>query len=214
MAGGCGRTYRIGPRVDPATCNALQDGAAGLLVPDVRLQAGPGLTVTPPADEACPAVWRVDVDGAWAQTGVLEFNQALPVTNRVWHQVTGATPVTIPRAGVWEIDYQVRGAATLTTNATAAQSTGLSTCLYKNGTLMGGSELLVVFHSLAAGDEARQVQATGSRRFVAGAFTAGDQLQLMACQIGAQGTVHVMSNGDGRTYVTASWLGPAGDTGT
>lgn len=211
MTGGCGRTYRIGPRVDPATCNALTEGAAGLLVPEVQLQVGPGLRVTPPADGACPAVWRVDVDGSWMQTGTMTFSHALDGADRVWEVVTPVPALTVPRSGVWVVDYQVRAAATLPAHATASQAAGATAGLYKDGVLIGGSEAIVVYHTLAAGDQAASVQTTASRQFVHG-FTAGQTVQLAAYRIGTTGTVSVVSNGDGRSYVTMHWIGPAGDT--
>lgn len=211
MAGGCGRTYRVDAQVDPAACNALRSGPAGLLVPEVQLQADPGVTVTPPAAEDCPQVWRVGIDGSWAQTPTLTFGHALDGTDRVWEVVTAVPTLTVPRAGVWVVNYQVRGAATLPAHATASQAAGATAGLYKDGVLIGGSEAIVAYHTLAAGDQASSIQTTASRQFVHG-FTAGQTVQLAAARLGATGSVSIVSNADGRSYVTMHWIGPVGDT--
>jgi hypothetical protein len=70
MAGACGRTYRIDPKIDPAACNALTETASGLLVPGTEVTGiAPGtavgtersvdVDVTPPAAGACPENWTV-----------------------------------------------------------------------------------------------------------------------------------------------------------
>lgn len=95
--------YRIDRRIVNSSCNALQETTAGLLVPEVLIEAEPGIKVTPPADGACPAVWRVGVDAAWAQTGTLTFSRNLAGADRTYEQVTEVPAVTIPRAGVWAL---------------------------------------------------------------------------------------------------------------
>lgn len=211
MAGGCGRTYRIDAQVDPAACNALQDGAAGLLVPEVQMVPDPGVTVTPPAAGACPQLWRVGIDGSWTQSGILTFGHALEGTDRVWEPVTEAPALTVPRSGVWVVNYQARAAATLGANASANQAAGATVGLNKDGVLIGGSEAIAIYHTLAAGDQASSMQATASRQFVHG-FTAGQTVQLAAARLGSTGLVSIVSNADGRSYVTMHWIGPTGDT--
>ncbi|CAL9613228.1 hypothetical protein SUDANB1_05671 [Streptomyces sp. enrichment culture] len=70
MAGACGRTYRIDPKLDSSSCNALTETASGLLVPRATVTGiAPGgavstersvdVDVTPPAAGACPENWTV-----------------------------------------------------------------------------------------------------------------------------------------------------------
>ncbi|MET9818332.1 hypothetical protein [Streptomyces sp. NPDC006355] len=213
MAGACGRTYRIDPRVDPAGCNALTAGPGGLLVPEVQLDVGPGLRVAPPADGACPAVWRVDVDGSWAQTPTMTFGHNLTGADRVWEVVTPAPAVTVPRAGAWVVTFTVRAAVNILANASANQAAGVMAGIYKDGVLIGGTELMVIHHTLAAGDQNTAVQTTASRQFVHG-FTAGQTVQLAAARVGTNGSAAIYSSVDGRSFVTMHWIAPAGDTAT
>ncbi|MFF0092679.1 hypothetical protein ACFYSF_22335 [Streptomyces canus] len=211
MAGACGRTYRIDPRLDPAACNALEETAAGLLVPEVLVQVDPGLTVTPPAAGDCPQVWRIGVDAAWVQNGTLNFLHSLTGALRAWETVPEVPLLTIPRAGVWEVNYQVRGVASLPAPGAAASDTGVVAGMYKNGALAPGTEAMVIYHSEGAGDQGKQIQATGSRQFMH-TFAAGDTVGLGAFRLGTFGAAAVVSNGDGRTYISAHWLAPEGDT--
>jgi hypothetical protein len=150
------------------------------------------------------------VDGAWAQTAALAFTHPLDGADRVWEVVTALPAVTIPRAGVWEVNVQARGVAALPAAATAAGS-GVTIGIYKNGALVPGTEALCVFQSEAAGDQGDQVQATASRQFMH-SFAAGDTVQLGAYRLSTTGTASIVSNGDGRTYITAHWVAPEGDT--
>jgi hypothetical protein len=43
-------------------------------------------------------------------------------------------------------------------------------------------------------------------------FNAGDTIQLAARRITTAGSAAVVSNLDGRTYLTAHWLSPSRDT--
>ncbi|WP_327345986.1 hypothetical protein [Streptomyces europaeiscabiei] len=210
MAGSCGRTYRVDPKLDPAPCNALEQTAAGLLVPEVLIEVEPGLTVTPPADGDCPQVWRIGVDAAWVETGSLDFLRSLTGAIRAWEVVTEVPTLTIPRAGVWEVNYQVRGVALLPAPG-AATDTGVVAGMYKNGAVVPGTEAMVIYHSELAGDQGKQIQATGSRQFMH-TFAAGDTVRLGAYRLGTSGTAAVVSNGDGRTHITAHWVAPVGDT--
>jgi hypothetical protein len=146
------------------------------------------------------------VDGAWAQTPTLTFSRTLAGADRAWEIITEVPAVTIPRAGVWEVNVQARAVAALPPAAAAA-----GCGVYKNGALIPGTEALVVFQSEAGGDQGDQVQATGSRQFMHG-FAAGDTVQLGAYRIGTTGTASIVSNPDGRVYVTAHWVAPEGDT--
>ncbi|MET8609814.1 hypothetical protein [Streptomyces misionensis] len=204
MAGSCGRAYRIDPRRDPAPCNALQDGPDGLLVPAVELQAQPGITVTPPAPGACPAVWEIGVDASWAQNGNLTFAHSLTGADRVWERVAEVPTLTIPRAGVWEVDYNARGAVSLP--AATAGAEYVTAGVYKNGALIVGSESLVC-GTAGAGTGG---QATGGLSFLH-PFNAGDTVELWAYRIGQAGTASVVSNPDGRCRLMLHWLAPVGD---
>ncbi|MEU0061619.1 hypothetical protein [Streptomyces sp. NPDC006334] len=152
------------------------------------------------------------VDGAWAQTGVLTFSRTLAGADRAWEVITEVPAVTIPRAGVWEVNVQARGVAALPP-ATVGAGAGITVGVYKNGALIPGTETLAVFQSEAAGDQGDQVQATGSRQLMH-SFAAGDTVQLAAYRIGTTGTTSIVSNGDGRVYVTAHWVAPEGDMPT
>lgn len=197
--------YRIDPRLDPAACNAISQGAAGLLVPKVELQAQPGLTVTAPADGACPAVWEIGVDASWLQNGSLAFNHALTGADRVWERVSEVPTLTIPRDGVWEVDYNARAVASLP--AAAAADLYVTAGIYKNGSLIVGTEALLA-GVIGGGTGA---QSTGGLAFFH-PFDAGDTVELWAYRIGQAGTASVISNPDGRTRIMAHWLAPLGDT--
>jgi hypothetical protein len=149
------------------------------------------------------------VDGSWAQTPVVTFSRSLTGADRVWEVVTESPAITIPRAGVWVVSYQARGVAALPA-AGAAQGIGVVAGLYKDGVLIGGSEVMAAFQADGGSQPATQVQATGSRQFVH-RFTAGQTVQLAAYRIGQTGQASVVSNGDGRCYVTAHWIGPFED---
>ncbi|WP_043627368.1 hypothetical protein [Nonomuraea candida] len=199
------------PVLSPETCNALRCTADGLLVPETGIEAGPGLRVTPPEEGDCPQVWRVDVNGAWTQTSAtLAFRHDLTSGAREWEILTEVPTLTIPRAGVWEVNFQVRGWVSLPAPV-RAQATGVTAGMYKNGTLVNGTELMVVHISEPSGGPGNHVQATGSRQFMHG-FDAGDTIRLAARRTTTAGSAAVVSNLDGRTYLTAHWVAPAGDT--
>ncbi|MTE20280.1 hypothetical protein F0L17_14410 [Streptomyces sp. TRM43335] len=211
MAGPCGRVYRIDPRIAASECNALKETTGGLLVPEVVIEAEPGIRVTPPAEGACPAVWRVGVDGSWMQTPVMNFGHTLSGAHRAWEVVTPVPAITVPRDGVWVVDFQVRGAVNIPASASTNQAAGMTAGLYKDGVLIGGSELLVLHHTLNAGDQNTAAQTTACRQFVHG-FTAGQTVQLAAARLGTTGSVSIYSTTDGRSYITMHWIGPTGDT--
>lgn len=118
MAGPCGRTYRIGPRLDPAPCNALTQTASGLLVPRALLQGvAPGgavsaersvdIDVQAPADGSCPQTWTVGarltpVSGQTSGTAGLGGSPY-----DTW--VPAPASLTLPEAGVYELDANVQG---------------------------------------------------------------------------------------------------------
>ncbi|WP_405961291.1 hypothetical protein OG235_37155 [Streptomyces sp. NBC_00024] len=150
------------------------------------------------------------VDGAWAQTPTLDFLRSLTGASRAWEVVTEMTTLTIPRAGVWEVNYQVRGVSQLPAPGAANTDVGVLSGLFKNGVLVPGTEAIVIYQNEAAGDQGKQIQATASRQFMH-LFAAGDTVQLGACRLGVSGTAAVVSNGDGRTSITAHWVAPEGD---
>ncbi|MFI7467428.1 hypothetical protein [Nonomuraea sp. NPDC049646] len=150
------------------------------------------------------------VDGAWMQSAVTAWNHALIGADRVWEVITELPAITVPRAGFWAVSFQARGVAQLPANMSAAQGLGVTAGLYKDGALIPGSEVIAAFGATGANAPLMQIQATGAREFVH-SFTAGQTVQLAAYRIGAVGSAVVVSNGDGRSYVTAHWIGPAGD---
>ncbi|KAA9379616.1 hypothetical protein F5972_08140 [Microbispora cellulosiformans] len=196
-----GTAAAIGRLPDPAGCNALTETAAGLLVPEVLIEVDPGLAVTPPAAGDCPQVWRIGVDAAWVQNATLTFNHALTGADRVWEKVSEVPTLTIPRAGVWAMDYNARGAVSVPTAAAQYVMTGI----YKNGALIVGTEALIVGIAAANG-----AQATGGLSFLH-PFNAGDTVELWAFRVGQAGASAVVSNPDGRTRITGHWIAPVGD---
>ncbi|MFF5668800.1 hypothetical protein ACFY8S_01465 [Streptomyces hygroscopicus] len=206
MAGGCGRTYRVDPSLDPAPCNALQDTGTGLLVPATVLQGQPGITVTAPAAGDCPQAWQIGVDASWAQNSTLTFAHALNGADRVYEQITEIPPLTIPRAGTWEVDYNTRGVAQIP--AGTAASLYVVAGIYKNGALIVGSEAMLA--GTTGAGSVIQIQATGGMSFLH-PFAAGDVVTLWAYRVGQTGTASIASNPDGRTRISCHWLAPVGD---
>ncbi|MET8746883.1 hypothetical protein [Streptomyces sp. NPDC004728] len=207
MAGTSGQVSLAASQVEvsPDPCNALTNKPGGLFVPAVEIEAGPGLTVTAPASGGCPATWQIAVDASWAQTASLDFNHALNGADQAWERISEIPPLTIPRAGIWEVDYNVRGFVALPAGTAASEY--VSAGIYKNGALIVGTE------GLAAGAYGAgiTIQGTGGISFLH-SFEAGDTMELWAHRIGQTGTAAVMSNPDGRTRLMAHWLAPAGDT--
>ncbi|MFF6801140.1 hypothetical protein [Streptomyces sp. NPDC012616] len=151
------------------------------------------------------------VDGAWAQTDPIDFLHSLTGASRAWEVVTELPTLTIPRAGVWEVTYQVRGVAQLPAPGAANIDTGVVASLYKNGVFVPGTEALVIYHNEASLDQGKQIQATACRQGLH-QFAAGDTVRLGACRLGTSGVAAVVSNGDGRISITAHWVAPEGDT--
>ncbi|MFI0827289.1 hypothetical protein ACH4Q7_22855 [Streptomyces roseolus] len=145
------------------------------------------------------------VDASWAQNGTLAFAHPLDGADRVFEQVTAVPALTIPRAGVWEVDYNARGVVQVPVGATGAEY--VTAAIYKNGALIVGSEAM-----LAGTNGGGTVsQATGGISFLH-PFAAGDVVTLWAYRIGPTGTASVVSNPDGRTRISCHWLGPSTDT--
>lgn len=199
-----GTNSGVYPRLDPAACNALTQGPAGLLVPDVELQAQPGVTVTAPAAGACPQAWQIGVDASWAQNATLTFSHAMNGADRTWERVTEVPTLTIPRAGTWEVDYNARAAVGVAAGGVGGMYVVVG--IYKNGALIVGTEAMAAGIT-GAGNGA---QATGGVAFLH-PFAAGDTVELWAYRIGT-GAASVVSNPDGRTRIAAHWLAPTGDT--
>ncbi|MGW6391218.1 hypothetical protein ACWFR1_12115 [Streptomyces sp. NPDC055103] len=199
------RVYRSDPTVDPASCNSLTLTEAGLLAPAVKLQAQPGLTATAPAADACPQTWSIGVDASWTQNGVLTFTHSLTGADRAWEHITEVPTLTIPRAGVWEVDYNVRGVVGMP--AATAGAGYVVAGLYKNGGLIVGSQAMVV--GIAGTGSA--AQATGGLSFLH-TFATGDTVQLWANRIGQASSASVVSNPDGRVRISLHWLAQTGDT--
>ncbi|MER6632316.1 hypothetical protein ABT301_29550 [Streptomyces sp. NPDC000987] len=202
MAGKCGQTYRIDPRVSPDPCNALTQGPAGLSAPRVDIVADPGLKVTAPGAGDCPQTWRVGVDASWAQTPPLTFQQQVTGADHAWERIADVPTIAVPRAGIWEVDYSARGAV-----GNAGTTEYLTAGIFTNGALIPGSETMVA----GATGTNTGAQATGGMSFVH-EFAAGDTVELWAYRIGQDGNAYILSNDDGRTSVMMHWLGPAGDT--
>ncbi|MFI6290024.1 hypothetical protein ACIBEJ_00475 [Nonomuraea sp. NPDC050790] len=150
------------------------------------------------------AVLRPEVDASWAQNATLTFNHTLTGADRVYEQITAVPALAIPRAGVWEVDYNARCAVGLPAGGGAQYVT---TALYKNGTAIVGSEALIV----GVTGSGNGAQATGGLSFLH-TFAVGDLVTLWSYRIGQTGSAAVISNPDGRTRISGHWLGPTGDT--
>ncbi|MEW2568315.1 hypothetical protein [Streptomyces sp. NPDC047070] len=194
-----------------APCNALVRAASGLLVPRTVIETGPGLSVDPPADGECPQTWTLSVDASWAQgpwAGVGTHD--LDGADRVYEEITEVAPMVIPRSGVWEINYAVRGGVQLPPNLVASQF--VVAALFENGNLIVGQEVMVTGLSRGQATGATAgAQNTATGAFLRG-FTAGDEITLHAYPIGQLGISQIVSNGDGRTRLMAHWIAPLGDT--
>ncbi|PWI15957.1 hypothetical protein DI272_18655 [Streptomyces sp. Act143] len=145
------------------------------------------------------------VDASWAQGSTLTFAHNLTGADRVYEQITEVPPLTIPRAGVWEVDYNARGVVQMPVGVAGAVYS--SAALYKNGVIIGGSEAMLAGTNGAGS----VVQATGGLSFLH-PFAAGDVVTLWAYRIGTSGNASVVSNADGRTRISCHWLGPPDDT--
>ncbi|MDX2643489.1 hypothetical protein PV341_07850 [Streptomyces sp. PA03-1a] len=211
MAGSCGCSGRLTTAVSDDPCNALVRSASGLLVPATALEVGPGLTVEAPAAGDCPQTWTVNVDSSWAQgpwAGVGTHD--LDGADRVYEEITEVAPMVIPRSGIWEVNFVVRGGVQLPANAVASEF--VVAALFENGSVIVGQEVMVVGLSRGQATGATAgAQGTGTGAFLR-AFTAGDQIALHAYRIGQLGVAQVVSNADGRTRLMAHWIGPEGDT--
>lgn len=119
MAGNCRGSVRVLPRLDPAACNALEQSAAGLLVPRTEVAGiAPGtavgsqrsvdVDVTAPAAGGCPETWTVGarLTPVSGQTSGAVALDAAPANT--WVPVTGAQLV-LPEAGVYEVVADVQG---------------------------------------------------------------------------------------------------------
>lgn len=76
----------------------------------------------------------------------------------------------------------------------------VTTALFKNEQLLPGTEALSGINDTAA-----VVQDTIGQSFLH-TFASGDVLTLHAYRIGQGGSAAIISNGDGRTTVTAHWV--------
>jgi hypothetical protein len=119
MAGNCCGSVRALPRLDPAPCNSLDQGASGLLVPRTEVAGvAPGtavgtersvdVDVTAPTAGACPETWTVGarLTPVSGQTSGAVSLDAAPANT--WTPVTGAQ-LLLPEAGVYEVVADVQG---------------------------------------------------------------------------------------------------------
>ncbi|MFI7467431.1 hypothetical protein [Nonomuraea sp. NPDC049646] len=157
MAGACGRTYRIDPKVDPAACNALQQTASGLLVPGTEVTGiAPGaavgtersvdVDVMPPAAGACPQNWQVGarltpvfgsrIAGmADLRTSALGVAVTLPNSQ-----------VVLPEAGVYRLTAHLFGLATWNFNGRHIASISAYWFNTATNALVNGSSRWVLLH--------------------------------------------------------------------
>lgn len=199
---GCGQVYRIDPRIDSATCNALTSSDSGLLVPRVEVVEGIGIEVrhTP----GCPEQYTVEYDGSYMNHPATTATVSLTGADRTWQMLSEFGTSTIVRPGVYHLTAQVRSVRANTT--TAAIGSYVTAGLTLNGTVMPGTESLWGGR-LEAGDTE---QNTVPIVFL-NTLSAGDVIGLAAYRIGQSGTHSVVSNADGRSRVVASWIARVGD---
>ncbi|WP_327415397.1 hypothetical protein [Streptomyces sp. NBC_01233] len=100
--------------VDPASCNALTESAAGLLVPTVTVAGlAPGgavstersvdVDVTAPAADACPAAYTVGarLTPVFGETLLAAFVDLVATPSGTW--VTSTMSVVLPESGVYDV---------------------------------------------------------------------------------------------------------------
>lgn len=118
MAGNCCGSVRVLPRLDSASCNALEQTASGLLVPRTELVGiAPGgavstersvdVDVTAPAAGACPETWQVGarLTPVSGQTSGAAGLGGSPYDT--W--VAVPAQLTLPEAGLYELIADVQG---------------------------------------------------------------------------------------------------------
>lgn len=155
MAGACGRTYRIDPRLDPAACNALTQGPAGFLVPGttvtgiapgtaVGTQRSVDVDVTPPAAGACPENWTV---GARLTplfgsriAGMADLRTSVAAV------VLPNSQVVLPEAGVYRLTAHLFGLATWNFNGRHIASISAFWFNTTTNALVNGSSRWVLLH--------------------------------------------------------------------
>ncbi|HET6502539.1 MAG TPA: hypothetical protein VFG87_17430 [Amycolatopsis sp.] len=134
----------------------------------------------------------------WVQTDPIDFYHNFAGADRAYEQVSELPALTIPNPGVWEISYSAR---TNIGNPASASALYVHTAVFNNGALLPGSEALTG----KTYDPGESSQDTIGQT-VQYTFKAGDVVQLYGYRIGQQGSAGILSNGDGRTGITAHWV--------
>ncbi|WNE93895.1 hypothetical protein PS467_00355 [Streptomyces luomodiensis] len=132
----------------------------------------------------------------WVQIDPLSFDRAL--TN-VDQQIPDVPELEIPFPGVWQISYSARASI-----YPGSGALWVTTSLFKNGTLLRGSEALAGIQGSSVG-----LQSTWGQTILE-LFDAGDRVTLHAYTLsgGSGSSAHLISNDHGRTTVAAHWVSP------
>ncbi|MEV0822529.1 hypothetical protein [Nonomuraea rubra] len=194
MAGKCGQTFRIEPRIAGSTCQAIQETAAGLLVPAVEVdgiaagapvgtERSVEIDVAAPAATDCPQVWTIGgrlSAPTGSATGAVDLQ---PTASGTWTPVTGAQ-IVLPEAGRYLIEADARARI----SAFGPANVFISTRLFNvtAGTVIPASATLVFQTITDAGQNAtgNQTATTGVFLTVAGPTT----VRLEAMRVNSVGT--------------------------
>ncbi|TVT57824.1 hypothetical protein FNH05_06940 [Amycolatopsis rhizosphaerae] len=134
----------------------------------------------------------------WVQTDPVDFSHSITSADRAYEQISELPALTIPNPGVWQVSYSAR---TNIGNPASVSGAFLHTALFNNGALIPGSEALTG-KTYNPGESS---QDTIGQTFLY-TFKAGDVVRLYGYRIGQPGFAAVLSNGDGRTGITAHWV--------
>lgn len=200
MAGGCGRMYRIDPRVDPDVCNALTQTAGGLLVPRAVVEGvAPGtavgdarsvdIDVTAPAPGACPETWTVGarltpVYGTVVPTAPLDL---APVATNTWADIPGFR-FTAPETGVYRVQADASGVVTW--SAQSQFNRLITTRLTHNGAAVPGTTRAVLQANFVLSGGVTQSGGINGSATISALLRldAGDVVQVQGRHAGEMGT--------------------------
>lgn len=198
MAGACGRTYRVDPRVDPASCNALQQSPSGLLVPRTVLAGlAPGGTVGTARSVdidvtggvGCPDTWQIGARlSPVSGEAALAADTDLSAAPGTW--VPTSLTITLPEVGQYRASWNVLGQICATTSG-GGSNRWLDARIVNaaTGTEIGQARI-VVQHQMSSSVEIQAcMDATAPIDHLVTVTTAPLTLRLEAALFGPTGTV-------------------------
>ncbi|MCX4583906.1 hypothetical protein [Streptomyces sp. NBC_01481] len=127
------------------------------------------------------------------------FSHSLTGADRAYEHIFEVPELEIPFPGVWEISY---GARSYVEVPASREFEYVHTALFNNGALLPDSEALTGINGTNHAS-----QTTTGQTFLA-EFKAKDKVTLHAYRVGQSGNAAILSNGDGRTQITAHWVSP------